>query len=141
MSTTVLMIVKTALRRYAVRRDDLVDVKMAQAGDMFHVAGSTDSQYIGFELGPLLDPADCSSLKRRRALIVPLRRRYIALMVDYIETFLEQANSIPLPALLRERLQEPWAVGALILEDGPVVQLDLRAVARSALLGYSSRNK
>jgi hypothetical protein len=141
MAATVLMIVKTTLRRYAVRRDDLIDVKMAQVGDMFHVEGSADRPYIGFELGPLLDPADCSSLKRRRALIVPLRRRYIALMVDYVETFLEQANSIPLPPLLRERLHEPWAVGALVLEDGLVVQLDLRAVARSALLGYSSRNK
>jgi len=141
MSTNVLIIVKTALRRYAVRRDDLIDVKMARAGDMFHIEGSADRSYIGFDLGPLLDPADCSSLKRRRALIVPLRRRYVALMVDYVETFLEQANSIPLPALLRERLHEPWAVGALILEDGLVVQLDLRAVARTALLGYSSRNK
>lgn len=141
MSTTVLMIVKTALRRYAVRRDDLVDVRIAQAGDMLHVEGSADRPYIGFELGPLLDPADCSSLKRHRALIVPLRRRYIALMVDYVETFLEHTDAIPLPALLRERLREPWAVGALILEDGLVVQLDLRAVARSALLAHSSRNK
>jgi hypothetical protein len=140
MATTVLMIVKTALRRYAVRRDDLFDVKMAQAGDMFQVDGLADRPYIGFELGPLLDPIDCSSLKRRRALIVPLRRRYIALMVDYIETFLEQADSMPLPALLCQRLHEPWAVGALIMEDALIVQLDLRAVARSALLGYSSRN-
>jgi hypothetical protein len=140
MATTVLMIVNTAIRRYAVRRDDLLDVKMAQSGDSFYMEGSLDRPYIGFELGPLLDPADCSTLKRRRALIVPLRRRYIALMVDYIETFLEQADSIPLPALLRERLDQPWAVGALILEDDVVVQLDLRAVARSALLGYSGRN-
>jgi chemotaxis signal transduction protein len=141
MATSVLMIIKTALRRYAVRRDDLLDVKMAQAGDTFQVEGSAERPYIGFELGPLLDPADCSSLKRRRALIVPLRRRYIALMVDNIDTFLEQADTIALPALLRERLHEPWAVGALVLEDDLVVQLDLRAVARSALLGYSSRNK
>jgi hypothetical protein len=140
MATTVLMIVKTALRRYAVRRDDLLDVKMTQAGDVLQVEGASDREYIGFELGPLLDPADHSGLKRRRALIVPLRRRYIALMVDYIETFLEQADSIPLPALLRDRLREPWAVGALVLEDDLVVQLDLRAVARTALLGYSSRN-
>jgi hypothetical protein len=140
MAANVLMIVKTAQRRYAIRRDDLLDVKMAQAGGMFQVEDSSDRPYLGFELGPLLDPADRSSLKRRRALIVPLRRRYIALMVDYIETFLEQADSSPLPALLRERLIQPWAIGALILEDDLVVQLDLRAVARSALLGYSGRN-
>src|SRR6266498_1662308 len=129
MAANVLMIVKTAQRRYAIRRDDLLDVKMAQAGGMFQVEDSSDRPYLGFELGPLLDPADRSSLKRRRALIV-----------DYIETFLEQADSSPLPALLRERLIQPWAIGALILEDDLVVQLDLRAVARSALLGYSGRN-
>ena len=140
MATGVLMIVKTARRRYAVRRDDLLDVRMAQAGDMFQINGSADRQYLGFELGPLLDPADHSTVKRRRALIIPLRRRYIALMVDYIETFLEQADSSPLPALLRQRLTEPWAIGALILEDDLIIQLDLRAVARSALLSYSGRN-
>jgi hypothetical protein len=34
-----------------------------------------------------------------------MRRRYIALLVDYIDTFLEHNVCVPLPALLRERLR------------------------------------
>jgi hypothetical protein len=70
-------------------------------------------------------------------LIVPLRRRYVALLVDYVDTFLERAASVPLPTLLRERLQQPWAVGALVLDDDLIVKLDLRAVARSAMHHYA----
>lgn len=140
MITDVLMIVKTARQRYAVRRDDLLEITMVQAGDTLLAAPSSGREGLSFELGPLLDPADRSSMKRYRALIVPLRHRSVALLVDYIETFLEHPNTLPLPALLRERLGHPWAVGALVLEDDLVVQLDLRAVARSALLGVSGSN-
>lgn len=133
MTINLLMIVKTAQRRYAVRRDELIDVRMAQPGDILHESG--------FELGPLLDPADRSTLQRHRALIVPLRRRSVALLVDQIETFLEHADSQPLPALLHTRLRQPWAVGALALDDGLVVQLDLRAVARSALASLSNQGR
>ena len=140
MVSDILMIVKTAAHRYAVRRDDLLDVKMTLAGEDFYPVGQPDRPYLCVELGPLLDPADRSSLKRRRALIVPLRRRSVALLVDYVETFLELAGGAPLPALLHKQLRQPWAVGALVIEDDLVVQLDLRAVARSALLGKSSES-
>jgi hypothetical protein len=136
MANTMLLIVKTALRRYAVRHDDLLDIKMVASaeqlsGDMF------DRPVLGAELGALCDPADQSALVRRHALIVPLRRKYIALLVDSVETFLERAQSAPLPAILRERLSQPWAVGALSYEDELVVQLDIRAIARSVLLDRS----
>jgi hypothetical protein len=45
-----------------------------------------------------------------------------------------------LPTLLRERLQQPWAVGALVLDDDLIVKLDLRAVARSAMLHYAGES-
>ena len=127
---TMLLVVKTARHRYAVRRDELLDIRIAQ--------GAFAPEYPGFELGPVLDPGDRSGAKRWRALIVPMRRRTIALYIDDIETFLEHASCLPLPGLLRERLQQPWVVGALMLGDDPVLQLDLRAVARSALLSASS---
>jgi chemotaxis signal transduction protein len=95
---------------------------------------------MGVELGQLLDPADRSAHVRRRALIVPLRRRYIALLVDYVDSFLERTASVPLPALLHGRLRQPWAVGALQYDDDLIVQIDLRAVARSALLTYSGES-
>lgn len=131
---TLLLVVKTARHRYVVRRDELLDIKIVQVDRAPRPDSASASEYLGFELGPLLDPGDRSGAKRQRALIVPMRRRTIALFVDDIETFLEHTSCLPLPGLLRERLQKPWVAGALTLGDDLVLQLDLRAVARSALL-------
>ena len=140
MANDVLLIVRTALHRYAVSRDDLFDVKLVADPADLRAGGLFERACVGVELGPLLDPSDQSARIRRRALIVPLRRRYIALLVDYIDTFLERAVSVPLPALLRERLRQPWAAGALMLDDDLIVKLDLRAVARSAMLKSSGES-
>lgn len=140
MANDVLLIVRTALHRYAVSRDDLFDVKLVADPADLRAGGLFERACVGVELGPLLDPSDQSARIRRRALIVPLRRRYIALLVDYIDTFLERAVSVPLPALLRERLRQPWAAGALMLDDDLIVKLDLRAVARSAMLNSSGES-
>src|SRR5262245_50072748 len=137
MANDVLLIVRTALHRYAVSRDDLVDIRLVADPADLRAGGLFKRACIGVELGPLLDPSDCSMLVRRRALIVPLRRRYVALLVDYIDTFLERTSSVPLPRLLHERLAQPWAVGALALDDDLIVRLDLRAIARSAMLSYA----
>jgi hypothetical protein len=137
MASDLVLIVRTALCRYAVRRDDVSEVKLIADPAELLASGLLNRPCIGVELGPLLDPTDQSTLTRRRALIVPLRRRYVALLVDYVETFLDHATSIPLPALLCERLHHPWAIGALALDDDLIVKLDLRAVARSAMLSYS----
>jgi hypothetical protein len=137
MANDVLLIVRTALRRYAIRRDDLLDVKLVAGPADLQAGGLFDRPCVGIELGPLLDPADQSAQTRRRALIVPLRRRYIALLVDYVDSFLERVVCAPLPPLLHGRLRQPWAIGALTLDDDLIVQIDLRAIARSALLSYS----
>jgi hypothetical protein len=139
MANNTTVIVRTALRRYAIQRDDVTEIRLI-AGPVDLEAGYLGRPCQGVELGPLLDPADHSALRRRRALLVPMRRRYIALLVDYIDTFLDRTVCAPLPALLRERLREPWAVGALIIEDDVVVQLDLRAVARSVLSHKSAES-
>src|SRR3954453_7150625 len=140
MASDVLLVVRTALSRYAVRHDDLFEVKLIADPAELRAGGLFNRPCIGVELGPLLDPSDQSMLTRRRALIVPLRRRYVALLVDYVDTFLERAASVPLPALLRERLRQPWAIGALVVDDDLIVKLDLRAVARSAMLNYTGEN-
>jgi hypothetical protein len=137
MPSDVLLIVRTALCRYAVHHNDLFEVKLIADPAELRAGGLYNRPCLGVELGPLLDPSDQSKLIRRRALIVPLRRRYVALLVDYVDTFLERAASLPLPALLRERLQQPSASGALALDDDLIVKLDLRAVARSAMLNYT----
>jgi len=139
MASDVLLVVRTALSRYAVRHDDLFEVKLIADLSELRAGGLFNRPCIGVELGSLLDPSDQSMLTRR-ALIVPLRRRYVALLVDYVDTFLERAASVPLPALLRERLRQPWAIGALALDDDLIVKLDLRAVARSAMLSYADES-
>jgi hypothetical protein len=137
MASDVLLVIRTAHCRYAVRHDDLFEVKLIADPAELQAGGLFNRPCIGVELGPLLDPSDQSVLTRRRALIVPLRRRYVALLVDNVDTFLERAASVPLPTILRERLQQPWAIGALEFDDDLIVKLDLRAVARSAMLGYT----
>ena len=128
-----LLIIRTAQHRYIVRREDVATLRAMTRGDDGR-REDADPSVIAVELGPLIDPADVSTVQRRHALIIPLRRRNIALLVDAVDTIVEHADVQPLPQLLRERLHEPWATGVLLIDDQPVVQLDVRAIARSILL-------
>jgi hypothetical protein len=128
-----LLIVRTAQHRYIVRREDVATLRAMMRGDDGR-REDADPSVIAVELGPLIDPADVSTAQRRHALIIPLRRRNIALLVDAVDTIVEHVDVQPLPPLLRERLHEPWATGVLLIDDQPVVQLDVRAIARSILL-------
>jgi hypothetical protein len=139
MPTDLMLIVRTARRRYAVRRDDVMEIKLVvDATAMPH--DERGQPYVGFELGMLLDPADRSEMTRRRALVVPLRRRTIALLADRVDSFLEHIQTVALPGLLSARLSQPWAIGALVLDDEVIVQIDLHAIARSALARGSNDN-
>ncbi len=128
-----LLIIRTAQHRYIVRREDVATLRAMTRGDDGR-REDADPSVIAVELGPLIDPADVSTVQRRHALIIPLRRRNIALLVDAVDTIVEYADVQPLPPLLRERLREPWATGVLLIDDQPVVQLDVRAIARSIVL-------
>lgn len=139
MPNDILLIIRTTRHRYAIRRDDVIEIRLVPNPSAMP-RDKRGRLYLGVELGPLLDPDDRSGLTRRHALIVPLRRRLIALLADSIDSFHEGAPVIPLPELLGARLREPWAIGALVLDDEVIVQLDLRAVARSVLAQSSSPN-
>ena len=139
MPTNLMLIVRTAQRRYAVRRDDVIEIKLVANAEAMP-RDERGQPYLGFELGPLLDPADRSELMRRRALVVPLRRRKVALLADRVESFQDLPQVLSLPELLGAHLSQPWAIGALILDDEVIVQIDLWAVARSALARSSSGN-
>ena len=139
MPTNLMLIVRTAWRRYAVRRDDVIEIKLVPDATTMP-CDERGQPYVGFELGMLLDPTDRSELTRRRALVVPLRRRKIALLADRVDSFQEHTQIIALPTLLGARLSQPWAVGALLLDGEVIVQIDLLAVARSALARSSNGN-
>lgn len=133
MSHCTVLLAQTARQRYAIKRDDVLSIELIGEegpGQHFDARGNA---YIGVELGALINPADRSMQKRQRALLVTLRRRVIALLVDHVE-LVEVDKVVALPALIAERLQQPWSVAALMIEDTLVIQLDIRALARSALL-------
>jgi len=137
MLAEMLLIVHTARHRYAVRRTDVSEIKFV--GDSSVMPCDERGQpYIGVELGPVLDPGDQSAGKRRHALIVLLRRRRVALLAERIESFQEQAGTVALPELFKACLEQPWAIGALVIDGEVVVQLDLLAVARSALAQHKA---
>lgn len=139
MASDMLLLVHTAQRRYAVRSDDLFEIRMVDHVTGLPEADSRGTPYVGFDLGALLDPADRCASSRPRALVVPLRRRLIALLADAVESLDAQTRLLPMPAIVRQQLCRPWAVGAVLIDDDTVVvQIDLREVARSALLSDRS---
>ena len=137
MSASALIILRTAQHRYAARHSDLAELRQVRDAAVLETVGG-DRPCVCVELGAFLDPADISTQTRRHALLIPLRRRYVALLVDAVEAFLEYDRSEPLPGLLQQHLTQPWAVGVLNYNDIPIVQLDVRAIARSVLLQHSS---
>lgn len=128
-----IVLVKTPLRRYAVRYDDVMAIKLVGGPADIEALGTPERPCAAVDLGQLLDDRNASALTRRRALLVPLRRRYVAFLVDMVDAFVERPQVHPLPDLLRRRLAQPWAIGALLDGEELIVQLDLRALARSVL--------
>lgn len=133
MTDDVLLLIQTARHRYAIQRSDVLSIESIGPEGASKHYDTRGHPYMGFELGPLLDPQDRSTRSRQRALLVSLRRRMVALLVEHVE-MLEAASVVSLPALLMERRQQPWAIAALVWDNDLVIQLDLRAVARSALV-------
>lgn len=127
------LIACTALRRYAFDQSDVMAIRLASPGAGLSGLDERGQPFMNVQLGALLDPTDRDRAHRQRALIVSMRRRSIALLVDQVEQTPEGAQTVPLPPLLRARLREPWATGALVYDDLLVIKLDLRAVVRSVL--------
>lgn len=138
MAAESLLIARTAHHRYAVRRSEVASIALIGPEGATHHRDERGQPYIGVELGPMLDPHDHSTRLRKRALLVPLRRRIVALLVDGVEMLPSTTSSLPLPALLRHQLRHAWAISVVTLEDEVIVQLDLREVARNALLDLQS---
>ena len=110
-----LLIIRTAQHRYIVRREDVATLRAMTRSGSGDGREDADPSVIAVELGPLIDSSDVSTAQRRHALIIPLRRRNIALLVDAVDTIVDHVDVQPLPQLLRERLHEPWATGVLII--------------------------
>jgi hypothetical protein len=129
-----LIIVQTALRRYAVRRGDVASMLPIYTQEQLMALGSAQHPALPVELGAWFDPADQLHTARRHALVVPLRRRPIVFQVERIEQTIEYPLIQPVPALITGSMRDIWAVGVVTYEEQLAVLIDLRAVARSVML-------
>lgn len=135
-----IVIVTTTQRRYAVRREDFVGMRLVGGPEDLAALGAPDRPAVSVDLGALLDASDQAAHGRRHGLVVPLRRRSIVFLVGRVESMLEQPSIRSMPPLLARRLQEPWAIGVLEYADELALLLDLRAIARSVLAQRSVAN-
>lgn len=131
-----LLIARAAEHAYAIRRADLLEIRLVASGQSLN----TDQHGRPCEQVELatLFAYSATPARQRRALIVPLRRRLVALLVDEIEAVEVATSPSPLPELLRTRLNPPWSVGALLLGDELIVQIDVRAIAMSYVANRAS---
>lgn len=73
----------------------------------------------------------------RHALLVPTRRRTVALLVESLDLF-EQADDamsliLPVPPLIAQAVGHQWLSGIMIHDDYPLQLLDVRQIAQDAL--------
>jgi hypothetical protein len=134
----VIVIVSTARRRYAIRREDVVGMQLVAGPADLEELGTPERPALPVELCELLEPEARSQPGRRHGLVVPIRRRPVVFLVDRVEGAAEDALVQPLPALIARRLEQPWALGALEHEGELVVLIDLRSLARSVMAQRSS---
>jgi hypothetical protein len=128
-----LIVVYTAIRSYAVKREDVTQMRALSTPEDLASLGTAERPPIPIDLGTLLDPNDRSTALRRHGLVVPLRRRPIVFYVDRIDTAIEQAVIQPLPPMLAGHLRDSWSAGVLDHAGKLMIVIDLRAVARSVL--------
>lgn len=121
------LLVRTARRRYAIRRHDVFGIHALPAD------ATSDPALLPIDLGTLFDPGDRSEQVRQHGLFVPLRRKQVVFLVAQIDLVEQPPPLILLPPLLQAQLAQPWTLGVMMFDDEPVIQLDLRAIARSVL--------
>lgn len=133
-----LLTIRSSTQRYVVRRDHVRELRLILSDDDLEQPDERGKALICCELDDLLSGHQSYSVSRRHALIVHLRRRSVALLIDRIEdarpTGELEADIRPLPALLARRLERPWFLGVLIRDETPLLVLDLRQIAQDVLL-------
>jgi chemotaxis signal transduction protein len=136
-STGLLLTICTTRHRYIVCRDQILEIRLITRSADLERPDERGHPLVSAELGKLLDPQDLRSNARRHALIIPTRRRGVALLVERVEDFSQQtAGEVqPLAPLLRQRLARPWFMGTVVCDDTPVLVLDLRQIAQDVLFG------
>lgn len=134
MAADQILLVRTAQQLYAIRRSDVLSIRLITSDHDLCLEDQRGRPCDHAELSVLMGLAETERPTRWQALIVPFRRRMVALLVESVELLEDSPTIVPLPDLLRMRLREPWANGALLVDGQVIVQLDLRALAMSAVI-------
>ncbi|OAN44587.1 hypothetical protein A6A03_16335 [Chloroflexus islandicus] len=126
-----ILLIETVARRYVCRQHDVDSVGLATQAEQ----DERGRRIMRHHLGPLLDPADPPASGRLHALTINLRRRVVELVVPRVDLLAEAPVIVPLAPFLTARLRLPWANGVALLDDQPVIVLDLRRMAADLALG------
>lgn len=126
-----ILLLETVARRYVCRQHDVDHIGVVTQAEH----DERGRRIIRYHLGPLLDPADPPASGRLHALTITLRRRVVELVVPRVDLLAEAPVIVPLAPFLAARLRLPWANGVALLDDQPVIVLDLRRMAADLALG------
>ncbi len=126
-----ILLIETVSRRYLGRQRDVDAIGFPPAAERDERGRPISS----WQLGPLLDPSDPPFTGRLHALTINLRRRVVTLLAPRVDILTEAPEIRPLAPFLISRLQYPWVIGAALLEQQPVLLLDLRRMATDLALG------
>jgi chemotaxis signal transduction protein len=121
--------------RYAVAQEQVGHLALIDPAAA--PAGPRGGPLICRELAALMGEASAVGPGRRHALMVALRRRSVALLVDHIDSLGDAGRQAiqPLAPLLASSLARPWFLGAIVCGDEPLLLLDLRRIATDVALG------
>lgn len=131
-----LMAVRAGAHSYLVPRTHVDQIRLLD-GAALPAADARGRPLVGCALSDLLDPGGPPAARRQHALLVELRRRSVALLVERVEA-LESAGSLgqqPLAPFLSRSLARPWFLGAAIYAGEPALILDLRRIAMDVTIG------
>jgi chemotaxis signal transduction protein len=132
-----LLLVHTATHTYVARREQIHRLHLVSYELELATTDERGRPIVPSDLGPLLDAEDMGSDGRAHALIVQLRRRSVAFLVERVDDLRIEAPLTellhPLPPLLARRLARPWFMGVLLWHDEPCLVLDLRQIAQDVI--------
>ena len=126
-----ILLIETVTRRYLGRQSDVDTIGWPSTVDR----DERGRAILRYQLGPLLDPTDPPASGRLHALTIGLRRRVVELLAVRIDLLADSPVIAPLAPFLAARLQLPWVNGVALLDEQPVIVLDLRRLAADLALG------
>lgn len=138
MQANLLLTIRTALHRYVVHRTQVSQLLIIHSPADLEQVEEQGPALVSDELGHLLDPRDVLHHSHCHAIVVPLRRRRVALLVERVEDIRMNKETpeeiLPLPRLLAATLAHPWYLGVVVRDDTPLLVLDMRQIARHLLV-------